>query len=63
MDAISLADARPRLVAGGHFRAAARIVDQHSLGLRAGDGRAGADAGMIHALSHSAGRGRHIDRR
>jgi predicted nucleic acid-binding protein len=24
-------------VTGGHFRAAARLVDQHSLGLRAGD--------------------------
>ena len=24
-------------VTGGHFRAAARLVDQHTLGLRAGD--------------------------
>lgn len=25
-------------VAGGHFRAAAHFIDQHALGLRAGDG-------------------------
>ena len=43
-------------VTGGHFRAAARFVDQHRLGLRAGDAlhlaTASEHGATVHTLDH-----------